>query len=139
MLGNKLLVLASACAICVIAVPSHGNPTTDSVQRQLATSPPLLPTTIGGGLGGLTNLLPAIFPIILMLGAGAFILPAIGLLLFGGSGGFGGFGGGLFDGYNKKRANGDESAHPLFNTEKLIELVHTFTKALEDASKEKSS
>lgn len=134
MLGHNLFLLASACAVFILV---NGSPASDSAQRQIATSPPLLTSNIGGGLGGLSNLLPAMFPIILMLGAGAFILPAIGLLLFGGSGGFGGFGSGLFEGYNKKRANGDENVHPLFSTEKLIELVHTVTKALEEASKDK--
>ncbi|KFM73908.1 hypothetical protein X975_01892, partial [Stegodyphus mimosarum] len=69
---------------------------------------------------------------ILILGIGAFLLPAIGLLLFGSSGGFGGF----FDGFSKKRSSNLGVDHPLFSTEKLIELIQTVTKALEEASKE---
>ncbi|GIY89972.1 uncharacterized protein CDAR_605101 [Caerostris darwini] len=127
---GKLILLVSSSATLMLTVAAEAGikPISD---RQLATSQPLLPQNIGTGLGGLANLLPAILPIVLILGIGAFILPAIGLLLFGGAGGFGG----LFEGFSKKRSNGDNS-HPLFSTEKIVELINTVTKALEEAAKD---
>ncbi|PRD29581.1 UNVERIFIED_CONTAM: hypothetical protein NCL1_28946 [Trichonephila clavipes] len=85
-----LLISASAALILTVAAEAGANPMSHQTERQLATSPTLLPPTIGGGIGNLGNLLPAFLPIILILGIGAFILPAIGVLLFGGAGGFGG-------------------------------------------------
>ncbi|GFS66075.1 uncharacterized protein TNIN_124941 [Trichonephila inaurata madagascariensis] len=127
-----LLVSASAALILTAAAETGAKPISHQTERQLATSPTLLPPTIGGGIGNLGNLLPAFLPIILILGIGAFILPAIGVLLFGGAGGFGG----LFEGFSKKRSNGGD-AHPLFSSEKIMELIQTVTKALEEAAKDK--
>ncbi|GBL75421.1 hypothetical protein AVEN_194608-1 [Araneus ventricosus] len=129
----KLFLLASASAALILSAAGETGPKPKSHQteRQLATSPPLLSSNLGAGLGGLTNIIPAVLPIILILGIGAFILPAIGLLLFGGAGGFGG----LFDGFSKKRSNGGDG-HPLFSTEKFAELINTVTKALDEASKD---
>ncbi|KAF8784876.1 hypothetical protein HNY73_010490 [Argiope bruennichi] len=128
----KLFLLVSVFATLFLTVISETGtkPKPHKIERQLATSPPLLSSNLGAGLGGLTNIIPAVLPIILILGIGAFILPAIGLLLFGGAGGFGG----LFDGFTKKRSNGE--GHPLFSTEKFAELINTVTKALEEASKD---
>ncbi|GFU45135.1 uncharacterized protein NPIL_663681 [Nephila pilipes] len=132
--SGKLFLLASASTTLILTVAAEigAKPTSHQTERQLATSPTLLPPTIGGGIGNLANLLPAFLPFILILGIGAFILPAIGLLLFGGAGGFGG----LFEGFSKKRSNGVDT-HPLFSSEKFLELVQTFTKALEEAAKDK--
>lgn len=122
-------LLLSACLFTAILASSNASlkASDSSTKRQIATQTPIMSPNIGGPLG---NILPAILPIILIFGLGAFLLPALGVLLFGSSGGFGG----LFDGFGKKRSfNVKDNA--LFSPEKLLELVQTVTKAIEEASK----
>lgn len=96
-------------------------------KRQVISQTPIMSPNVGGILGGL---LPAILPVIFMLGIGAFLLPVIGILLFGSSGGPGG----PFDGFGMKRSFSFKD-NLLFSPEKMIELLQTVTKAIEEASK----
>lgn len=127
---------------CIMLVLSNARFTTndplkEASERQLplTSAAPLINTVTGSFPSFLISILPALVPLIALLGLGLLLLPLIGLLLFDGNRwGHGGFFNDFFGG--KRRSLGGLEKHPLFSKEKLLELIANVTTAIEKRSHE---